>query len=219
MLRIRTLSLGAACLAFGALPAAAADYSYDAPAATAFAAPVGFTWTGPYLGAIVGYTWSTFEASNGLLGGRSIDAEGGKIGGYAGYNYELGNNVVVGGEMDLNWDDVKGNTRSFGSVDQTWDSTIRARAGYSFGRVMAYGTGGAAVSGARIDTGAFSSSATHWGWTLGAGAEAAITDHVTARVEYQYADYGSQLYRTGVGTASDVDFTTGTIRAGLGYKF
>ena len=57
-----------------------------------------------------------------------------------------------------------------------------------------------------------------WGF-VNAGAEAAITNNVTARLEYQYADYGSQLYRTGIGTASDIDFNASTLRAGLGYKF
>ncbi len=222
MLRIRTLSLnapllGAAFLALAVTPALAADYSYDQPAV--LAAPVGFTWTGPYLGAVVGYGWNTFNRTSGLGSGRSVNAEGGKIGVYGGYNFELGNNVVVGGEADLLWDDVKGNSDAFGNVDQNWESTLRARAGYSFGRVLAYGTGGIAASGVTVDSGAFSNSATHWGWTLGAGAEAAVTDHITARIEYQYADFGSQLYRTGVATASDVDFNAGTVRAGLGYKF
>ncbi len=222
MLRIRTLSLNApglaaAVVAFAAAPALAADYSYDQPAV--LAAPVGFTWTGPYLGAVVGYGWNTFDRTSGLGSGRSVNAEGGKIGAYGGYNFELGNNVVVGGEADLLWDDVKGSSDAFGSVNQTWESTLRARAGYSFGRVLAYGTGGIAASGATVESGAFSNSATHWGWTLGAGAEAAVTDHITARIEYQYADFGSQLYRTGIDTASDIDFNSGTVRAGLGYKF
>ncbi len=218
MLRIRTLSLAtAAILALSAAPAMAADYSYDQPAV--LAAPVGFTWTGPYVGAVVGYGWNTFERTSGFGNGRSLNAEGGKIGLYGGYNVELGNNIVVGGEADLLWDNVKGNSSDFGNVNQNWESTLRGRAGYSFGRVLAYGTGGVAASGVRVDTGAFSNSATHWGWTLGAGAEAAVTDHITARIEYQYADFGSQLYRTGFDTASDIDFNSGTVRAGLGYKF
>jgi len=188
--------------------------------AAPLAAPDGFTWAGPYVGVIVGYGWDNFTGTSGAIGGQSLGVEGGKVGAYGGFNHQFANNVVVGGEVDLNWDDVKGSgAGGYGSVNQQWDSTLRARAGYSFGRVLAYGTGGAAVSGARVDSGPFSSSATHWGWTLGGGAEAAVTQNITAPVEYQYADFGSQLYRTGVGTASDIDFNSNTVRAGLGYKF
>lgn len=216
MLRIRTFSLAAAALALGAVPALAADLSYNpSPLVTA---PPGFTWTGPYLGAILGYGWSDFDVRNNLAPATPT-AEGGKLGVYGGYNYDLGNNVVLGVEGDLNIDNVRGNYGFDGSVKQNWDGTLRGRAGYSFGRVMAYGTGGGAVSGATVSKGGYESDNTHWGWTLGAGVEAAVTDHVTARLEYQYADFGEQFYQTGPLTGQNVDLNTSTIRAGVGYKF
>jgi len=217
MLRIRTLSLAASALALGAAPALAADLTYD-PAPAPYVAAAGFTWTGPYLGAVLGYGWGNFNVDTGF-GASSPNVDGAKLGGYAGYNFDLGNNIVLGVEADLNWDNFDGGYAMNGSVKQEWDSTARLRAGYSFGRVLAYGTGGAAVSGAKVDSGLNSDSNTHWGWTLGAGVEAAVTDHITARLEYQYADYGSEVYSTGLGAASNVDFSTNTVRAGVGYKF
>ncbi|MBN8998114.1 MAG: porin family protein [Rhizobiales bacterium] len=217
MLRIRTLSVAAGALALGTVPALPADFSFDQP--TLAAAP-GFTWTGPYLGAIAGYGWGQFNVDRGI-GSSAPNVSGFKLGAYAGYNFEMGNNVVLGVEGDVNWDNLNGDYLAVtsNSVSQDWDSTLRARAGYSFGRVLAYGTGGLAVTGATLDTAGFSSSNTHWGWTLGAGAEAAVTSNITARLEYQYADYGTEFYQTGLGSGANVDFNTSTIRAGIGYKF
>lgn len=218
MQRIRTLSLVAAgALALGAAPAIAADLTYE-PAPAPMTATPGFTWTGPYLGAILGYGWGNFNIDNGITS-SSPKADGAKLGAYAGYNFDVGNNIVLGVEADVNWDNLSGGYGLGGSVNQDWDSTARVRAGYSFGRVLAYGTGGAAVTGASVDSGLVDSGNTHWGWTLGAGVEAAVTDHVTARLEYQYADFGKEFYQTGIGTGADVDLNTSTIRAGVGYKF
>lgn len=215
MLRIRTLSLTVAALAVSTASVLAADLTYE-PVAAPLASPVGFTWGGPYVGATIGYGWASFH-NQGPAGG-SISADGAKLGGFAGYNFDLGNQIILGAEADLNWDNLNGSGSVYG-VKQQWDATARVRAGYSFGRVMAYGTGGAAASGARVDSPLNSDSATHWGWTVGAGVEAAVTNNVTARLEYQYADYGSEFYQTGPVTGTNVDFNTNTVRAGLGYKF
>ena len=56
---------------------------------------------------------------------------------------------------------------------------------------MVYGTGGGAVTDIKIlCSAAFRPpSNSEWGWTAGAGIEAAITDNLTAKVEYLYADF------------------------------
>ena len=50
--------------------------------------------------------------------------------------------------LDANLDDVSG-SNAIGGVRQKWDGTARARVGYAFDRYLAYGTGGAALSGAK----------------------------------------------------------------------
>lgn len=219
MLRIRTLSVAAAALALSTASALAADLTYQPPVDTPIApAAPAFTWMGPYVGAILGYGWGSFSTGT-VPYDTTVNADGVKIGGYAGYNFQGASPWVFGVEADLNWDDLSGRYSVNGTIKQNWDSTARLRGGYSFGRVLAYGTAGAAVSGAELDTGYGTDKQTHWGWTVGAGAEAMVTQNVTARLEYQFADYGSKTYETGTGSTADVDFHTHTIRAGLGYKF
>jgi outer membrane immunogenic protein len=81
------------------------------------------------------------------------------IGGFVGYNWQLGN-YVVGGEGDIAWKNAQststlnttvssaGNfrTESFnGTIKQNWDSSIRARAGFLITPwTLIYGTGGVA---------------------------------------------------------------------------
>jgi outer membrane immunogenic protein len=216
MLRIRTLSLSAAALALSTASVLAADLTYEPAPAAVVAAPAGFSWTGPYVGAIVGYGWGDFKATNGGNSGK-VDADGAKVGVYAGYNFDMGNNIVLGVEADVNWSGLTGYDEPL-RAKETWDSTGRFRAGYSFGRVLAYGTGGAAMAGAKVEGYGASDSNTHFGWTLGAGVEAAVTNNITARLEYQYADFGKESYNLD-GLGADVGFSTNVVRAGVGMKF
>ena len=52
------------------------------------------------------------------------------------------------------------------------------------------------------------------------GAEAMITDNITARVEYRYTDYEDETFSVG-GPPSSVesDLSTHSVRAGVGVKF
>jgi outer membrane immunogenic protein len=204
MLRIRTLSLSAIALALSSATVLAADLTYEpAPVQTSVQ---GFSWTGPYVGALVGYGWSSTDAKSSAAFG-SINGNGFKGGLYAGYNFDLGNQWVIGAEIDANLNNVSGSS-SLGTVRQRWDSTARARVGYAFDRYLAYGTGGAAISGASANN--FNGSAdskTHMGWTIGAGVEAQVWNNVTARLEYQYADYGNKTYDIVPG-GTDVNFST-----------
>ena len=58
------------------------------------------------------------------------------------------------------------------------------------------------------------------GWTVGLGAEYAITDHVTAGVEYNYYDFGSAI-GSGGNNPTTVKFSDdeNTLVGKLSYKF
>ncbi len=142
-----------------------------------------------------------------------------------------------------------------GAVDATIGSqidyigTVRARLGMSAldGRVMPYITGGMAYgqvkSSASFDTSGFtvgeiggvsipagaaiSQTATRVGWTLGAGADVALTDQLSLRAEYLYVDLGKSRLADAdfdvgdnniVGTL-DRTTTAHLVRVGFNYRF
>ena len=181
----------------------------------------------------------------------TINSSGFFAGGQIGYNYQFANNVVIGIETDLQWSGIEGkhdysfvdqfgylSTYSFGgSVD--YFGTIRARLGYAYDRFLPYITGGAAYGKTKVEGSyfsydawcdyawgnAFDASSTNWGWTIGAGAEYAITNNWTIKAEYLYVDLGSTDY-TFFDVNDDYHYYTGsvdtkfhTMKVGVNYKF
>ncbi len=79
-----------------------------------------------------------------------------------------------------------------GSLD--YFGTVRARLGYAFDKFLPYITGGAAWG--HVDYGniyGVGTSSTNWGWTIGAGFEYAVTNNITAGLEYLYVIWVQQL--------------------------
>jgi outer membrane immunogenic protein len=151
-------------------------------------------------------------------------------GGFVGYNWQLGQ-YVVGVEGDAGWKNGQSTSALYATtvatyfpsaamafrdqwfnatMKQTWDSSVRARAGYLYTPwTMIYGTGGLAVGqesgsfsyaaqttypsvgGYAATSGAMSWSDTRVGWTAGAGVEQEIARGWKVRVEYRYTDFGS----------------------------
>jgi outer membrane immunogenic protein len=190
-------------------------------APVAYAAP--YNWTGFYLGINGGGAWGHSDWSN-PFGATGFDANGALVGGTAGYNWQAGQ-MVFGLEGDLDYSSIKGNgdpavCGTTCDFKNNWLGTFRGRAGYAFGRVMPYITGGLAVGDVKAETGLGSSSETKAGWTLGGGIEAAISGPLTAKIEYLYTDLGKSTCDAAVcGTPTDVDFHANVVRAGLNYKF
>jgi outer membrane immunogenic protein len=61
---------------------------------------------------------------------------------------------------------------------------------------------------------------TQFGWTAGAGIEGALTDNLTARIEYLYVDLGNDTCSVACFPGStNVSFKTSLVRAGLDFKF
>ena len=220
-------------------------------------API-FTWTGFYVGFNHGFGGSLFNAnilvSAPALGFVTTDtssrASGFVAGGQGGYNYQFSNGLVLGLETDFQWSDIRASFQAtpqasspltVDSIDirnrLNWFGTTRLRAGYSFGRLLPYVTGGVAygemgVSGTRFTGGAlFSGSTTDTkvGWTAGAGVDYALTDALSVRAEYLYL----QLPSVGgpaitllpaplpalVGSFATGSFGAHVVRTGLDMKF
>jgi outer membrane immunogenic protein len=210
MKRLVLSGIALAVAAFAA-PANAADMPSRAPVYKAAPLPI-FNWTGFYAGVHAGYGWGDSEnlSPNGWFGGGQV-----------GYNWQFTPSWVFGLEADLSGADI--NDSNGGGLPITSSKTnafgtARARLGYTVDRVMVYGTGGFAwahnrvadIAGVRDDT-------THFGWTAGAGVEYAFAPNWSAKVEYLYADYGSENYNLTVPT--NVDLKTNTVKFGVNYLF
>lgn len=134
------------------------------------------------------------------------------------------------------------------SVD--WLGTIRARIGATpIERLLIYATGGVAYGNVTSEGGynwheygfwwggpgdhffnrkggfAGSQSSIRWGWTVGGGAEYALTNAITVRAEYLYVDLGGGNYSIAEAPGGD-EFVTwngstklNIARVGVNYKF
>jgi outer membrane immunogenic protein len=201
--------------------AVAADLPRGMPTkAPAVFAP-GYSWTGFYLGVNGGGAWGRSDWSG---FGNDTDVSGGLVGVTAGYNWQSGQ-WVLGLEGDIDWSNIKGNFTNAAcptgcETKNTWLGTARGRLGYAFDRVMPYITGGAAFGDVKAtQAGIGSTTETNVGWTAGAGIEAAVIANWTAKIEYLYVDLGNVSCTACLPAASNVDFRSHVVRAGLNYRF
>ncbi|WP_269929847.1 outer membrane protein [Aminobacter sp. HY435] len=199
-------------------------------------APAGFNWTGGYIGLQGGWQWGrdhTAESTGGVPTGfdEDLDSDGFIGGVHVGYNWQNGQ-FVYGAEADLEFSTVDGSYRVAGpdgtDFDLNWQGSIRGRLGYvPTERLLIYGTAGVAFGDleytyVQAETIFESFSSTEVGWTVGAGAEYAFTDNLTARLEYRYTDFGDVSNLSAVafpGFTYDHDPKFHAVRVGVSYKF
>ncbi|MBZ9860701.1 outer membrane protein [Mesorhizobium sp. CA12] len=194
-----------------------------------------YNWSGIYVGADAGYGWgNSTQDFDGIDYNVPLDPKGWLGGLYAGYNYQLSNGVVLGVEGDFNFSDIDSKgvrgisagvddpTFSYGS-DLKWTGSLRGRLGYAAGQFLPFVTGGLAVGRyENFQTAAgvpYSHTNTFTGWTLGAGVDYAMTEHIVLRVEYRYTDFGDKHIVDPVWTDWNVDLSTNDVRIGIAYKF
>lgn len=187
---------------------------------------VAYDWSGFYIGGQVGYVFGNGVVDIPAYAQPTFDVGvNGPAGGlHVGVNTQF-DQFVIGVELAGNW--IGANGRALSGVaaeeyviDQNWDASLVARAGFAADRFLVYGLGGASITSLTTNydpTGFADSTDTVWGWTLGAGFEYAFTDAVTAGVEYRYANYG--LANFDHGGPSSVDFDSHTISARVSYHF
>ena len=181
-----------------------------------------FYWTGFYFGGNVGAAVAKRDASGAATGAFDTTRTGVIGGVQAGYNHMFSPNLLIGLEADFSFADLDKRASPNGipvRASTDWISTLRARAGWSFDRFLVYGTGGLALADVEWRSAGVSDSTTVVGWTVGAGVEGAVTDRVTARLEYLYTDFGSERFNLGGGTTLSSDLDAHIARLGLNYKF
>ena len=216
-------------------------------------------WTGFYLGGQAGYAYGdnhgayNFSTRSGVVGSSALshDAQGVIFGAHAGYNRQFESNLVLGVEASvdgtslikretLGASDARHDQASLTSMVQSdIQGSLRGRAGYAFGRLLPYVTGGLAIgdfgtqsnfaggnNAKRYD--GFATHGLDWttrlGWTVGGGAEWAVSDHWSIRGEYRYSEFGTVSDAPTV--ASPATFYSGgrrldqnQVQFGASYKF
>jgi outer membrane immunogenic protein len=151
-----------------------------------------------------------------LHNNSNMDTSGFELGGLMGYNYQFQNNWVVGMEITgaYLWLGKDSNTGYVGddhylvntSLKTHYLVTIGPRIGYSFGKWFPYITGGLALGdidfnqivGAQYGSNSQYGHAdpTKAGWMVGAGVQYAITEHWSARLQYEFIDLGSASFNS-----------------------
>lgn len=233
---MKYIAISAALLLSSTSAFAADAIIYNDPAPAAIADT--FSWSGGYIGVNAGYAGGKFKTditADEELGMSLSSNASGFIGGVqAGYNWQI-DKTIFGLETDLQIANVKSDfTVTFADLDVfnlgtkvSWFGTTRARIGYTpVDRFMVYATGGVAYGKVKtyIEADETSSlSKTKFGYTVGAGAEYAITNNVTLKTEYLYTDLGKMKFDliqdipdAGQGAAKSAFHT---VRVGLNYKF
>ncbi len=104
--------------------------------------------------------------------------------------------------------------------------TIAGRFGIAADRALVYLKGGAAwlhsthvFTIATLGDGDFTASGTKWGWTAGAGVEYALTRNWSAKLEYDFMDFGTSRFIFGTVVPIDIKQNIQTVKFGLNYKF
>jgi len=196
--KFRPLAVGGtlACVLGAATPATAVD------------------WTGIYAGASAGVALDHFAFPYGVqlpgqfLSGESAITSSGPLAGLqAGYNYEFGDGIVVGAEVDGSWSDISGATTVRGNnasvrfaTRQLNFATARFRGGYALGRFFPYFTAGLTLATAQTSFAITAppspvvsggSTATRSGvfphvGVVGLGVEYALTGKLSLKAEYLY---------------------------------
>jgi opacity protein-like surface antigen len=180
-------------------------------------ATIPWSWSGFYLGGHVGAALATTDVVDPFgvaLFGDQVRSPGFIGGGQVGYNYQFGP-VVFGIEADVSGATSDGTNTCFAvsgtivssncRVRPDLHATLTGRLGYAAGRTLLYAKGGAAWMHGTVDvffnqnnfgpgftTAVFTSSSSFdaTGWTAGGGIEYALTPAWSAKLEYDYLDFG-----------------------------
>jgi outer membrane autotransporter protein len=235
VVRSQRIFLVAAALAL-ALPAHAADLAVKAPPP---AAPTAYNWTGLYGGANFGGAFTGEDVTT-PFGNASTDPSGALGGGQIGYNFQFAPSWLAGIEAEFDGTTARGTTSVVATgaqpgmgtalsitADHNWYGTLSGRLGYLSGAWLFYAKGGAAWMNADYQiqvnsgtAGASSLNTTRTGWNIGAGVEYMLTPRWSAKVEYDYLDFGSStLNFAPVGGGTTFRTQVNEVKAGVNYHF
>ena len=233
-------SASVAALAF-ASSASAADIAHHHMSSTRVSIhrPAAFSWEGLYAGVQLGHESNEIKATKAKDDNTSkddyqklIDKSWAKPSGvnggiYAGYNVDLGNNLVAGVDGNVDLSKVKSSQKltspdHYNEIKEKYNGAIRARLGYNLGRVLPYVAGGFSFADAAVSEGLAKSDGdftigkqgkttpqkikykVESGWNLGGGVDYAMSDNLILRADYRYRVINDPTVSTQVhGTDAD----------------
>ncbi|MFZ0527142.1 MAG: outer membrane beta-barrel protein [Xanthobacteraceae bacterium] len=244
---MRSVGPGLVALALAAMAIAAPVYAADLPVAPPANPPVPippaiYNWTGFYFGGNVGaglLSDSISQAGTGttnLVTSQTAHPVGLIGGGQAGFNYQF-DRWVIGAEAAWSASNITGygiGQATGGGADQErntsnpqWLSAVTGRAGYAANDWLFYAKGGGAWMHVQYTQDTLASSATiltqvindnRSGFTVGAGIEYGMTENLSARLEYDFYDFGSKTYQFAQ-TPTSIASYLHTLTFGLNYRF
>lgn len=205
------------------------------------AAPPVFNWTGCYIGAHAGGGWARnvlTDTGSGFLvsstGPVSIqdNSSGFLGGGQIGCNYQFAPMWVTGIEVDVSAANISGDVtspfkspNSLWTVKTDWLASATGRFGYSWDHWLAYAKGGAAWAHDKYAAtygATYTGDETRIGWTIGGGLEWAFMDNWSAKLEYDYFDFGSKdvnLSIPGLVVPENNKQQIHAVKFGINYRF
>jgi outer membrane immunogenic protein len=230
-----------ACLAGTAraadLPAPATSYYPPNPLP-----PAHYDWTGIYFGGNVGgglLQDTVSPASAGLVtpnGNSTVDPAGVVGGAQIGVNLQW-SALVVGAEVA--WDastitgsNIVANTGGLTSERMTsnpqWFALATGRIGYAANDLLFYVKGGGAwtyvtytqdvLNNVNVVTSTQGLNDNRSGWTAGGGVEYGMTENLSAKIEYDFLDFGSKTYNSFVATPVTIKSDMHMLTVGLNYR-
>jgi outer membrane immunogenic protein len=225
-----------ALIALGAtVPALAADLAAR-PAYTkapAYMAPI-YNWTGFYIGGHIG---GAFEGNNGFIGTNTNNNNGRFLGGVqGGADYQFAPNWVLGIEAEFSWLGNNNNGVAFTGAgtgfvytnDTRGLGSVTGRVGYTWGPALLYVKGGYAFADRKESLTfntvpqPFALNGSHDnGFTVGTGLEYMFAQNWSAKIEYQYYNFGKTSFvtpavLTAFGSTRNDEHT---VKAGINYRF
>jgi outer membrane immunogenic protein len=239
------------CAATALLGCASAAFAADMPARMPLKAPVApivaaYNWSGFYIGGHVGGVWGDKDWRDDVgvsLG--SHDVSGFLGGGQIGFNVQSGN-WVFGIEGQASWTNADGRHDTptvFFTTEVKWLGTIAGRIGWAQDRLLLYVKGGAAFARDEHAVGTnvtivfanttlnpgqvlWEGDKTRWGWMVGAGLEYGLSPNWSAKIEYNYMDFGDKdiTFHTvaplpPLTTVFNIDQRMHVVKAGINYRF
>jgi outer membrane immunogenic protein len=182
-------------------------------------------WSGAYAGFLAGYGKNRVETST-VAASRSLDADGGFGGLYAGRNFAFGN-IIAGWEgatmlSSMRGDGIVPGTLNTHQYREYFSSDIRARAGYAFGRFLPFIAAGAAFGRSEQSDGVTLShreKITTNAWTIGAGVDYMVMERVSMRVEYLHQRSWDVNDFSFNGVPMSQSRNADSVRAGIAWHF